>query len=290
MALEELDELLNTLTEPDRPAMREMLTRNPGLASQLSNQQTIYRAFVDGDPAAVAAAAARSTATGMATNMTNTNPAATDPAATTASTHATVPPNLTLDQLNTLLNERISGIYSSPQFAAAVEARAKEIATQQFNSERGNLIGAGAEVADQLYSIRATHSREFNEELDSGKFKEFFLQNGSRYGNQLLPAYDAFVSERRIQARIDKGISEGLAARATSDVPGGAVPTTNNPIGPNFVDYSMRRVGSVATPAGVAAGNVDAAAANNSNPAVAGIPDVEQAASAFRALQAGWKM
>lgn len=275
MALEELDELLNTLAETDRPAMREMLTRNPGLASQLSNQQTIYRAFVDGDPTAVAAAA-RSTVPATVANPATTRPA-TDPV-------AAAPPSLSLDQLNTLLNERISGIYSSPQFTAAVETRAKEIAAQQFNAERGNLIGAGAEVADQLYSIRATHSREFNEELDSAKFKEFFQQNGSRYGNQLIPAYDAFVSERRIQAKIDKGISEGLAARATSDVPGGAVPTTNNPIGPNFVDYSMRRVGTIATPA-----NVDAAT-NNPNVNAPAIPDAEQAAAAFRALQTGWKM
>lgn len=288
MAFEELDDLLNTLAEPDRPAMRDILTRNPGLASQLNNQQTIYRAFVEGDPTAVAAAAANAartaTASPAATPTAISNPSAAATAATTP-----VPSNLTLDQLNTLLNERISGIYSSPQFTSAVEARAKEIAAQQFNAERGNLIGAGAEVADQLYSIRATHFREFNEELDSAKFKEFFQQNGSRYGNQLIPAYDAFVSERRIQARIDKGIEAGLAARATSDVPGGAVPTTSNPIGPNFVDYSLRRVGAMATPAGAANAGANSET-NLGNPAAAAVPDAEHQAAAFRALQAGWRM
>ena len=276
MALEELDELLNNLAEADRPAMREMLTRNPSLASHLNNQQTVYRAFVEGDPVAVATAAAAA----------RTTTSVTAPSPDSAVSHASVPPGLTLDQLNTLLNERISGIYSSPQFTSAVEARAKEIAAQQFNAERGNLIGASAEVADQLYSIRATHYREFNEELDSENFKKFYLENGKRYDNLLSKAYDAFVSDRRIQARIDKGISEGLAARATTDVPGGAIPTTSNPIGPNFVDYSMRRVGTVATPA-----NGDGAATNNSNSAATpATPDADQAAAAFRALQAGWRM
>ena len=101
----ELDDLLNTLAETDRPAMRDLLTRNPNAASVLVSQKTVYDAFVGGDPVKMAAAAASGTTT--TTPTTPTTPA-TPPSASPQSI------GLGLDQISALLNERIKSVYTSP--------------------------------------------------------------------------------------------------------------------------------------------------------------------------------
>lgn len=292
MAFEELDDLLNTLgNDADRATMRDMLARNPNAAQALTARQTVYSAFVDGDPNAMAVAAQGGQPGQPGQPISPTSSAqptfAAQPAQPAQPFSATPSHPLTRAELQQIIADQLRGTYATPEFATAVEARAKEIAAQQFATERNNLIGVGAEVADQLYTIRASHYREFNEELDSPKFKEFFGQNAARYGNSLPEAYNAYVAERRTQARIDKGIADSLAMRATSDVPGGAIPTTNNPIGPNFVDQ-MRRVGTLATPATPATPAPPNSAASASAPSAPAVSDAEAAAAAFRSMQQGW--
>lgn len=260
MDTKELDELLATFAEADRAAARDLLTRNAGAQTYLDSRNTVYSAFVGGDAAALEAA-------GRAASTT-TPPAATTTTTTTPPSAAAVPPppGVTLDQLTSLLNERLSSINTT------IETRAKEIADAQIAAARGGLIGASTELADELYGIRAAHFREFNAELDSAKFKEFFLANSAKYGNKLTDAYNAFVSEARIEKRIKDGVEAGLAAAATAAVPGSdaTMPSAGSPARA-FVDYNMSRPGM--TPA-----------------AGAGTPaaDADAAAQAFATMRRGW--
>jgi hypothetical protein len=258
----ELADLLSSVAEADRPAMREMLTRNPSAASLLTSRETVYKAFVDGDPTKLAAATAAVSANPNPANPANPNPAA------NANPAQTNPVSLGLDQINALLTEKVKGVYTSPEFAAAVAVEAEKKAKTLFESERANVIGRSAEISDTITSIRESHLREFSEPLDSAAFKEFYAKEGPKYGNDLQGSYNAYVSEKRTAKKIADGIAAGLAARATADVPGSTVPTTNNSLGPNFVDHNMK----VISPAGTAAPSVDA----------------DKAAQAFASMRQGW--
>jgi hypothetical protein len=235
----ELDDLLNSFAEADRPAMREMLTRNPSAASVLSSHATVYDAFVGGDQAAIARATAAAT----------TPPVATSTSATTTPSAATQtnPVALGLDQITALLNERVNSIYTSPQFATAVDALAEKKAKAMFESERASVIGRSAEISDTIAAIHGTHLREFNEPLDSAAFKTYYAAEGPKYGNDLLGTYNAFVAKKREDKRVADGIAAGLAAQATAAVPGSAVPGVGNPMAPNFVDFNVHKIDPNAT-------------------------------------------
>lgn len=259
----ELDDILDSFAETDRPAMREMLTRNPSAASVLTSQKTVYDAFVGGDQAKLAAAAAAA----VATPGTVTPPAS----STTPPASTTNPANigLGLDQITALLNERVKGVYSSPEFISAVEALAEKKAQAKFESERANVIGRSAEISDTITVIRETHLREFNEPLDSTAFKTYFAAEGPKYGNDLLGTYNAYVAKKREDKRVADGIAAGLAAAATSAVPGSAVPGVGNAMAPNFVDFNVKRIDPNAT--------------------VVPSADADKAAQAFATMQTGWK-
>ena len=239
----ELDDILNSFSEADRPAMRTLLTNNPTALTQLSSAATVYKAFVDGDTATLSAIA----------------PAATNPP-------AAQPISLGLDQINALLSERDKKLWTSPEFTTAVDTMAEKKAKAMFESERANVIGRSAELSDTIASIRETHLREFNEPMDSAAFKTFFQAEGTKYGNDLTGSYNAFVAKKREDKRVADGIAAGLAAAATNNVAGSSVPTTHNPLSPNFVDFNVQRIGTTVTPT----------------------VDVDKAAQVFATMQRGW--
>lgn len=257
-----LDELLNSFAEADRSVARDLLTRNANAATLLTSQKTVYDAFVGGDPAAMARAAASSTNPNpnlvANSNPANPNPANPNPASL----------GLTLDQVNALLGEKVKSIYTSPEFLAAVNTRAEEVAKTKFEAERANVIGRSAEISDTITSIRETHLREFGEPLDSAAFKTFYAAEGPKYGNDLLGSYNAFVAKKREDKRVADGIKAGLEAAATSSVPGSAVPGVSNPMAPNFVDFNVKRIDPNAT--------------------VVPSADADAAAKAFSSMRTGW--
>lgn len=248
MALEELDELLNSFAEADRPAMREALTRNPNAATLLTTQNTVYKAFVDGDPVRIASAAA----------------AATPPATVQPPPVHTPALGIDLAALDARLDGFKKSMFESPEFNTAVEARAKTIAEAALATARPQLIGQGAELADEIASIRESHRAEFNEPLDSTKFKEFFGANAAQYGNKLSAGYAAFVQQKRTDKQIADGIAAGLAARATNDVPGTSLPASDSPLS-GFIDFNVKKNGGTAPTA-----------------------DANDAAKAFNAMRVGW--
>jgi hypothetical protein len=267
----ELDSLLASFTEADRPAMRQLLERNPSAADTLGRQSTIYRTFVDGDTVGMAAAVAA---------------AAPAPVPVPVPVPAPAAPSLSvsLDQVTTLLNERMTGLLTSPQFTSAVEARAKEISTASLAAARTNLIGAGAEVADELYSIRSSHTREFGAELDSTKFKAYFLEHSPAHGNSLTKTYDAFVAEDRTNKRIADAVAAALAGRATSDVPGTTLPSGSSPAAA-FIEYNTRVQQQGAHSAAAA---VNPGATTPATPATPAPTDAESVSRAFAAMRGQW--
>lgn len=249
MALEELDELLATFAEADRPAAREMLTRNPNASSRLKTQETVYKAFVDGDPVALATAAAAA----------GTPPAVVQPPP--ASTPAL---GIDLAALDARLDGFRKNMFESPEFTTAVETRAKAIADAQIAAVTPNLIGRGAKIADTIATIRESHIKEFGEPLDSAKFEEFYAKDGAMYGNDLVKSHAAFVMQKRTDKQIADGIAAGLAARATNDVPGTSLPASDSPLS-GFIDYNVKKNGGTAPSA-----------------------NADDAAKAFAAMRGGW--
>jgi hypothetical protein len=249
MAFEELDELLNSFAEADRPAMRDALTRNPNAATLLTSQHTVYKAFVDGDPVRLQSAA---------TSVT--------PPAVTAPVVSAPALGIDLAALDARLDGFRKSMFESPEFGTAVETRAKQIAEQALATARPQLIGQGAELADEIASIRENHRAEFNEPLDSAAFKTFFQANAAQYGNKLSAAYAAFVADKRLEKIKADSFAAGQAAAATNNVPGTSLPASDSPLA-GFIDYNVKQSGGKAPTA-----------------------DANDAAKAFQAMRGNWTM
>jgi hypothetical protein len=240
MAFEELDQLFNDMTDADKTAMKGILERNAAAAQRLTQRETVYTAFVDGDTAALA------TLTTPKVVPTVTSPASVD-----------------LDALNRSLDARFDKIYEDPRFNTAVEARAKTIAEGLVAKGIETAVGRSVNVADDIFTIRASHREEFGEVLDRKPFEDFFVANAAKFGNSLTLAYDAYVADKRTQKKIDAGIAAGLAARNTTDVPGVSQPGASSPAGMFMKANPM-----------------------NSTTQAARGDALDQAAAAFRSLQA----
>lgn len=219
--LEELDGLFNDLVEADRATMKAILERNEKAATRLGQRETVYTAFVDGDTIKLAAL--------------------TTPAVTTT-------PAVDLDSINRGLDERMGKFFDDPRFDTAVERRAKVLAEQMSKDAENRAVGRAAYVSDEIYTIRSTHAKEFGEELPRADFEKFVTDNQGKYGS-LAAAHDAFVSEKRIQKRVDAARAEGMAARQTNEVPGTSLPSS--PVAQMFIKSNP-------TVSGVAAGRGDA--------------------------------
>lgn len=237
MAIEELDDLLNSFAEADRATVKEILGRNKDAESRLTSQNTVYKAFVDGDTKALA----------------------------NATTPTVTSPTLDLTQLDSHLETWSDRLWTSPKFTEAVETRAKTLAQTMVKEAEDRAVARSAYVSDELYSIRAAHAREFGEEMDSKAFETFVKDNTGKYAS-LTAFHDAMVSEKRIEARVKKGVKEALSAQQTSEVPGTSLPTSPTPLG-QLIRHNMERTGA----------KDDASRG----------PAIDSAAKAFRELQVG---
>lgn len=210
MALEELDGLFNELaSDADRTAMREILTRNQKASDRLTQRETVYTAFVDGDTAALA----RVTAPPVVTPPVVSSPASVD-----------------LDAINRNLDERMGRIFDDPRFATAVETRAtalaKKMADEAENRAVGRALKGGAEITTILHAHRTTYGKE----LDQPAYEKFVTDNAGKFVS-LTAAYEAFTEADRIKKLEDDAFKRGQAARATTEVPGTTQVGPSSPAG-----------------------------------------------------------
>jgi hypothetical protein len=207
MALaDDISDLLATFPEADRATMLAAFERNPNAATHLTQRETVYKAFVDGDTSALANA-----------TRTVTPPVVTSPA-------------VDLDAINRTLDERMGKIFDDPRFDTAVERRAKVLADAAIKAASDGIVGRALKGGAEITSIMHTHRTEFGKELDQPAYEKFVTDNGNKFAT-LTDAYNNFVSEERINKRIEAARAEGAAHRATTEVPGTSLPNSSSPAG-----------------------------------------------------------
>lgn len=200
MALEELDGLFNDLAnDADRTAMREIITRSQKAADRLTQRETVYTAFVDGDTATLARVTAPPV---VAAPPVVSSPAAVD-----------------LAELDKRLDERMGRVFEDPRFVTAVETRAtalaKKMSEEAENRAVGRALKGGAEITTILHNHRVTYGKE----LDQAAYEKFVTDNAGKFIS-LTAAYEAFTEADRIKKLEDDAFKRGQAARATTEVPG----------------------------------------------------------------------
>ena len=200
MAIEELDGLFSDLSsDADKTAMREILARNQKATDRLTQRETVYTAFVDGDTAALARVTAP--------------PAVAAPVVST-------PASVDLADLDRRLDERMGRVFEDPRFDTAVETRAKALAEDRCKAKRenravGRALKGGAEITTILHNHRVTYGKE----LDQAAYEKFVTDNSGKFIS-LTAAYEAFTEADRIKKLEDDAFKRGQAARATTEVPG----------------------------------------------------------------------
>lgn len=215
MAFEELDDLLNTFAEADRSAMREILTRNNDGAAELARRNTVFKAFVDGDQAAI-------------DKVTAQGPGVPKPGATTPPTPTTPPSPVSSPAFDlAALDARLTSLRTD--FETATESRIKTLETKLAEAEQ-RAVSRAAYLSSEIYEIMDSHRTEFGKNIDRGAFEKYVNDNQGKF-TSLRAAHDAFVSEERLENRAKKRADEIVAAHQTSQVPGTSLPTANSPLG-----------------------------------------------------------
>lgn len=208
MALEELDGLFNDIAEGDRATIKAILERNANAAQRLTQRETVYTAFVDGDTTRLAAL--------------------TTPATTT--TTVTSPASVDLADLDRRLDERVDKIFADPRFNTAVEARAKTLADAAIAAATDGIVGRALKGGAEITTILHNHRTQYGKELDQPAYEKFVTDNAGKFVS-LSAAYEAFTENERIQKKIDDGVRAGLAAQQTANVPGVSQPGAGTPAG-----------------------------------------------------------
>ena len=206
MALEELDGLFNDIAEGDRATIKAILERNANAAQRLTQRETVYTAFVDGDTTRLAAL--------------------TTPATTTV----TSPASVDLADLDRRLDERFGKILDDPRLATVIETRAKTLAEQIARESEDRAVGRALKGGAEITTILHNHRTQYGKELDQAAYEKFVTDNSGKFVS-LSAAYEAFTEADRIQKRIDEGVKAGLAAQQTTNVPGVSQPGASSPAG-----------------------------------------------------------
>ena len=107
------------------------------------------------------------------------------------------------------------------------------VAADKLPAYRGEMLETTIRNAHQAMQIQLAHEKEFpNEPFDLNKVNEFLNEEGKK-GHKyqdLKSAYDAMVGEKRVEARIAKGIAEGMKQKKSAEsVPGQSGPSGLSP-------------------------------------------------------------
>jgi hypothetical protein len=206
MAIAELEELFKQITTPeDRALFEQLVERNEAVRERVISGEDLTRSLLDGDPAAAARIEARKQA--ASASSAAPRPPAADP--------STRQPGIDLSRLDELVAAKVQALLDSQLAGTSFNEKVKGLVKATADEIGPVWRAQSTKQMDEIYTIRRANEKEFGKELDTAVFTKFIddakAATGKIYGSY-VDAYNDFVKEERISARIAKGIAEGVAA------------------------------------------------------------------------------
>ncbi len=213
-----IDDLLGLLSPSEQVIMREIILKNDRVKTQLDEGLTMRKEYLGdetpGDEAA-RAAAVKAAADKAAADRAEADRVA---AASRAAAGNNTSPDLSaitkqLSDLNNTLTTKLADLEK------------KVVTIDKLPEYRGEILGITIKQADLLGQVRAQHAAEFpTEPFELDKLNTFVNENqtkGIRYPD-IKAAYDAMMGEKRTEAKIAKGIAEGIKQKKSAESAGAA--------------------------------------------------------------------
>jgi hypothetical protein len=213
MATKSVIERLQEILDADgNDKLKTALKSRPELLVDDAFATSLVKLYDEGATAAdgtvdgsVAASTAHTTTLPSAASTT----AAATTASTTSSTSDSAAVLAALNGLKTSIDERFKNVVTMDKVNELGAGLINQAATQALRQ------------ADEIFTIRDTHQREFGEPFDRTAFEKFITDNQdpttkrNKYST-LTDAYNAMVSEKRIAAQIKKGVDDGVKQKLSS--------------------------------------------------------------------------
>ena len=224
-----LEDLMAVLTPEERAIVQAKI--DPKLVARDKKNDELFGYWTAIDSGTTTETPAAATTT-PATTETHT------PALPSAAATTTTPAVTTTPAASAVDNSAILAALTS--LKSSIDDRFKNVLTMDKVNEMGaNLVNQAAtqalKQADEIFTIRDTHQREFSEPFDRAVFEKFVTDAAdpttkrNRYAT-LTDAYNAMVSEKRVNAKIAKGIADGTKqVNSGRDVPGQTTSTALSP-------------------------------------------------------------
>jgi hypothetical protein len=182
------------------------IAANSDISTRLSEGERLFRYYTgqEDDPD-LAADAAKAAADKAAADKAAADKAEADRRAAAAAPAATDNKAI-LGELSNLLTTRFS------------EFEKKVVTIDKLPQYEGELLAKTLRLSHDISRIESNHEKEFGEQLDLDKFNTWYDEQkkvGAAYGS-VAKAYDVFVGDRRIEAKIKAGVEEGVKAKLSS--------------------------------------------------------------------------
>lgn len=190
--LEELEALVGKEAATKIAAKSDVMTR-------LQEGERLYRFYTGDDEPEPVVPTPAPTPTVVPTPAPSPSP--TPAAVTTTSDNKTI-----LSELGTLLDTRFK----------AFEERV--VTMDKLPNLEGQVLTKALRLSHDIARIENNHEKEFGEQLDLDKFNAWYEEQkktGANFGT-VPKAYDVYVQERRVEAKIKLGIEEGIKQKQSS--------------------------------------------------------------------------
>jgi hypothetical protein len=221
-----IEDLLELLEPDQRTAVQAKLAANPKLIAQDKFVHSLFGAYKGLEEGTTPATTTTTTTTEtpaaahtptVPSAAATTTPVAAAAATTTAASSAD---NKAIMDMLANLNKKLENVVTADQIP--------KLGAELVN----NAIAHSLRQADELAVIRETHREEFGEKLDKAAFEKFVLDaqdpttKRSPYAT-LTAAYDAMVSQKRIDKKIADGITEGVKHKTSGAAVTGQTQSTS---------------------------------------------------------------
>ena len=218
-----LDDLLGLLSPTEQAILRETVLKNDKAKLALEEGLTMRKEYLSDDTTTTTQTTQATTQ--QPTQATQQTQQTTQASATTQSTGADL--SAITAQL-TALNQSISAKFG--------DLEKKVVTKDELPKLSGELLTATLLNADLMTQIRLQHEREFpNEPFDLKKVNDYINEQGkvNRRFSNVKDAYDDMVREKRVEAKIAKGIEDGVkqktSGQSASAASGGSGPAALSP-------------------------------------------------------------